>query len=395
MRAGPAIVTGTPIRSAARSGVTMRFARVALLACAMPVVCVAGYPNPAYGQQTPPESTPTPSPTPAEVAVRPAASTANVHLSSHEALFDISNRFLRRLGDQATSGATIWKPPNPGGGGASEAPDVQRYRAWLEGYGLRAITGPQNDFTGDQRRTFGGTAGLGVTVVPGLSLAFSADQSRTKIDVSGLLQNATLDMTQFGGQAAFEWGAWTLGVAAVHGTGDVDTTRGDAGISTASYGAKVWAVLGELSYLWQIGNTRIVPKAGADWTRTETDAFAETGGVLPISATGQTTERTRAFIATEFGYTWLVGRTVYDASVYVRVNEILQQDISAVQVTAASGPTAVRPIQGIKEAPFGFDAGATASMKLSSVARVYALYDGRLRNGYESHTGTIGLELKW
>jgi hypothetical protein len=121
----------------------------------------------------------------------------------------------------------------------------------------------------------------------------------------------------------------------------------------------------------------------------------ETGGSTPVSSGGQVSERTRAFIATEFGHTWLVDRTIYDVSVYVRVIDNLQQDISAVQVSTASGPVAARLIQGVKESQFGFDGGATASVRLSPLACLYAMYDARLRDGSDSHTGTMGLELRW
>jgi uncharacterized protein with beta-barrel porin domain len=356
---------------------------------ALLVACLAGAGQGALAQQTCPNC-------PRIPVVPPAASTGVVHLSAHAALFDISNHFLRRLGDQATFGA-IWKPPNPDGGGAdAEVAAVQSYRAWFEAYGLTAHTGAKADFTGDRRNTFGGIAGLGATVATGVNLALSADQSRTKIRITGPAQSATLDMTQIGAQGAFEFGAFTLGLAAVHGFGHVETNRGDTGgASTASYGARASAALGELSYLWQIGNSRVVPKLGMDWTRTETDPFTETGGTLPVSATGQVSERTRAFIATEFGHTWLVDRTIYDATVYVRLVDNLRQDISTVQAMTAIGPAAVVTIQGVKESQFGFDGGATFSIKPSAMTRLYAMYDVRLRDGYDLQTGTLGFEVRW
>jgi uncharacterized protein with beta-barrel porin domain len=392
---GAAIVIERPNQSSER---LLRkvgaFARITLLVLITLAVYTAGSYRMAFAQCVANCPPPPPPPPPAP----PAASTGVVHLSSHAALFDIGNHFLRRLGDQATFGAAVWTPPNPDGGGAdaSEQPAVQRYRTWFELYGLTAHTGAKADFTGDRRKTFGGIAGVGATVATGVNLALSADQSQTRIKITGLPQSATLDMTQLGAQGAFEFGAFTLGLAAVHGIGHVESSRGDTGgTATASYGARAWALLGELSYLWQIGNSRVVPKLGMDWTRTETDAFTETGGALPVSATGQVSERTRAFIATEFGHTWLVDRTIYDATIYVRLIDNLRQDISAVQATTAIGPAASRSIQGVKESQFGLDGGATFSIKPSTMTRLYAMYDVRLRDGYDSHTGTLGFEARW
>ena len=364
--------------------------RAAVLAAA--TLCLAGANQDALAQDACPNC-----PTPPPVVI-PEIPTGLVQLSAQPALFDITSHFLRRLGDQATSGAAVWKPPNPDGGGAdADVAAVQRYRAWSELYGMTAHTGAKANFTGDRRNAFGGIAGIGATVATGVNLAFSADQSQTRIRVTGLPQSATLDMTQLGGQGSFELGAFTLGLAGVYGFGHVESSRTaiGGGTSLASYGAQAWAALGELSYLWQIGNSRVVPKLGMDWTRTETNPFTEAGGALPISATGQVSERTRAFIATEFGHTWLADRTIYDATVYVRLIDNLRQDISTVQAVTALGPAAVVSIQGIKESQFGFDGGATFSIKPTAMTRLYAMYDVRLRDGYDLQIGTLGLEVRW
>jgi uncharacterized protein with beta-barrel porin domain len=364
--------------------------RAAVLAVA--TLCLAGANQAAFAQIECPNC-PTPPP-----VVTPEIPTGLVQLSAQPALFDITSHFLRRLGDQATAGAAVWKPPSPDGGGAdAEVAAAQRYRAWTELYGMTAHTGAKANFTGDRRNAFGGIAGIGATVTPGVNLAFSADQSQTRIRITGLPQSATLDMTQLGGQGSFELGAFTLGLAGVYGFGHVESSRTaiSGGTSLASYGAQAWAALGELSYLWQIGNSRVVPKLGMDWTRTETDPFTEAGGALPISATGQVSERTRAFIATEFGHTWLADRTIYDATVYVRLIDNLRQDISTVQATTALGPAAVVSITGIKESRYGFDGGATFSIKPTAMTRLYAMYDVRLRDGYDLQIGTLGLEVRW
>ena len=111
---------------------------------------------------------------------------------------NLGSNFLERLGGQASSGFGRTLRTNPGGGGASEASDAPRFRIWGETYGISVNTGAQADFVGDHRRTWGGVAGLGATVAPGVNLGVSVDQSRTAIDVPLALQSATLDLTQFG-----------------------------------------------------------------------------------------------------------------------------------------------------------------------------------------------------
>ena len=41
------------------------------------------------------------------------------------------------------------------------------------------------------------------------------------------------------------------------------------------------------------------------------------------------------------------------------------------------------------------DAGAAVSLSLSNSFRLYARYDGRFREHFDSHQGTAGLEVKW
>jgi hypothetical protein len=102
-------------------------------------------------------------------------------LSSGAAIANLGSNFLERLGDQATGGFGRASRTNPGGGGASEATDGQRFRTWGEVYGISSRTGPQGDFVGDQRQTTGGVAGVGARIAPGVNVGFSIDQSRTGI----------------------------------------------------------------------------------------------------------------------------------------------------------------------------------------------------------------------
>jgi hypothetical protein len=96
---------------------------------------------------------------------------------------NLGSIFLERLGSQASSGFGRALRTNPGGGGASEATDATRFRTLGEAYGISVNTGAQADFLGDHRQTWGGVAGLGAMVAPGVNLGVSVDQSRTAIDV--------------------------------------------------------------------------------------------------------------------------------------------------------------------------------------------------------------------
>jgi uncharacterized protein with beta-barrel porin domain len=325
--------------------------------------------------------------------------TSYIHLSSTSSLFDLSTRFMRHLGTEAANSTA--GPPlvsNPQGSGADLAvspQQQQRWRTWFEGYGQMSRMSAQDAFPGDRRRVWGGVAGVGYTAAPGVSFGASVDQSRTKIDIVSLPQSAFLDITQVGVNAAFDSGPWTLGIAGIHGFGSVKTRRDDiAGlVNTASYDARLWGAFAELSYLWSSGNFRVVPKAGADWARSQTASFIETGGPGAVTGSDQTSSRTRIFGGAEIGHTWIFDRSFLDLSAYGRGVYIVQQNISALQVD--SDTTAPISVQGVGESRIGADAGATATYRLSAMTRVYASYDGRFRSNFTSHTGTAGIEFRW
>ena len=139
------------------------------------------------------------------------------YLSGQAALVDLGGNFLQRLAALSSFKSGASAANNPQGGGADEP--SQRYRTWFETYGLQSRTDAQNTFAGDRRKTFAGVAGLGVTIVPGVTAGLSIDQSRTKVDITGVAQSARIDLTQIAGIAAFENGPWNLGTTVVYGFG--------------------------------------------------------------------------------------------------------------------------------------------------------------------------------
>lgn len=322
-----------------------------------------------------------------------------VGASADYALFGLGTRYLQYLGGLGgpTSQASLFGTgPNPAGGGAPAPPAGPTYRAWSELYGQASQTGAQASFPGDSRRTYGGVGGVAMNVAPGAMLGLSVDQSRTRIDITGLPQHATLDLTQVGVNGAYELGAWTFSAAGVAGFARVDSARDtDSGPATAGYDANVWGAIGEAAYYIALGSARVVPKFGADWTQTRTDAYSEMGGIDAVSVPSAMSDRARIFAGAEIGNTWVTSSTVFDVSGYARVVDIVAQHVPDVTVSAVSGPATPVTVFGVTEAKYGIDAGGTASVRLSPIARLYAVYDGRFRDGFQSHTGTLGVELRW
>jgi uncharacterized protein with beta-barrel porin domain len=324
----------------------------------------------------------------------------SIALSGDAALFDVGTRFLQRLAAISSFKTAASAGNNPWGGGADSTPS-ERYRTWLEGYGLASRTDATDDFAGDKRRTFGAVAGAAATIAPGVIVGLSVDQGRTKVDVTNLpanlAQNGHIDLTQIGALAAFQNGPWSLGTNVIYGFGRVHSSRFVAGeASTASYLASLWGAMAELSYYWALpNNSRFVPKITVDWMRTQTDAFTETGGFLPVSGSGVTSTRVRMMIGGEVGHSWLMDHALLDFSMYARMVDNLSQDIGVLELTDAGGSGVSRLLAGIRESNLGADAGAMLSARVSDTTRLYAVYDGRFRGNFISHSGTVGAEFRF
>jgi uncharacterized protein with beta-barrel porin domain len=304
---------------------------------------------------------------------------------------NLGSNFLERLG--TTNGFSRMLRTNPGGGGASEAAETPRYRTWFEGYGIAASNGPLGLFVGDNRKTWGGVAGVGARIMPGVNIGFSVDQSRTSIDVPLALQSATIDLTQFGFNASVDAGPWTWASAIVHGFGNINSRRDTGlGLATAGYNARLDGVISEISYYWSKDQYRIVPKGAFEYVHARTGSLQEIGGLNPVMATGATVDRVRVLVGAEVGHYWIFDQKILDLSAYGKFVDNVAQNFGSVLVSL--GPESIT-LQGIGESQYGADVGAAASLSLTDRTRLYINYDGKLRAAMQQHQGTVGVEYKW
>ncbi|MBR0849731.1 autotransporter outer membrane beta-barrel domain-containing protein [Bradyrhizobium diazoefficiens] len=354
------------------------------------VVVTISVAAPALAQSPTPTPTPTPTPSPTPV---PMPTSINYGQSAGNTTLNLGSGFLERLGNQAANGFERAFRTNPGGGGASEATGDPRYRTWFEGYGISVRTDAQGDFVGDKRKTVGGVAGFGARLAPGVNLGFSVDQSHTDIDVPLALQSATLDLTQLAFSGSVDKGPWTWAFALVHGFGKVHSSRDTGlGLATAGYRAAVDGALTEISYYWTKDQMRIVPKGALEYVRATSAAFQEAGGLDPMNVGSTAISRARVMIGAEIGRYFIFDRKVLDLSAYSKFVDNFDQDLGSVQVSLG---TASIIVPGIGESRYGMDAGASASLSLTSTARLYINYDGKFRNELTSHQGTLGFEYRW
>ncbi|WFU21612.1 autotransporter outer membrane beta-barrel domain-containing protein [Bradyrhizobium sp. CB1717] len=365
---------------AAKTFAVMALALVVTISAAAPVLAQSPTPTP-----TP---TPTPSPTPV-----PMPTSTNYDQSAGNSMLNFGSGFLERLGNQASNGFDRSFRTNPGGGGASAATEDPRYRTWFEGYGISVRTDAQGDFVGDKRKTFGGVAGFGARLAPGVNIGFSIDQSHTDIDVPLALQSATLDLTQLGFNGSVDKGPWTWAFAVVHGFGKVRSSRDTGfGFATAGYRAAVDGALTEVSYFWTKDQMRIVPKGALEYVRATSAAFQEAGGLDPLNVGSTALSRARVMIGAEVGRYFIFDQKILDLSAYGKFVDNFYQNLGSVQVSLGTQSIVV---PGIGESRYGMDAGGSASLSLTNTARLYVNYDGKFRNELTSHQGTVGFEYRW
>lgn len=362
----------------------------AAIARVFALIVVMAAVTPSFAQSPTPTPTPTPTPSPTPI---PSPTSTNYDQSAGSSTLNLGSGFLERLGNQASNGFNRAFRTNPGGGGASASTEDPRYRTWFEGYGISVRTDAQGDFVGDKRKTFGGVAGFGARLAPGVNVGFSIDQSHTDIDVPLALQSATLDLTQLGFSGSVDKGPWTWAFAVVHGFGKVRSSRDTGlGLATAGYRAAIDGALTEISYYWTKDQMRIVPKGALEYVRATSAAFQETGGLDPLNVGSTALSRARIMIGAEIGRYFIVDQNILDLSAYGKFVDNFHQDLGSIQVSLGAQNIIV---PGIGESRYGVDAGASASLSLTNVARLYVNYDGKFRNELTSHQGTLGLEYKW
>jgi uncharacterized protein with beta-barrel porin domain len=325
----------------------------------------------------------------------PPTPNGSIFNSAQGILFDAATKFMQSGEAISSFRNAASSGNNPQGGGADGT--YARYRTWFEGYGIASRTSARNDFPGDHRRTWGGIAGIGVNITPDATVGLSVDQSRAKIDVAGLPQQGTINLTQIGALASFSRGPWQLNTMIIYGNGRVHSERIDVGgTPVASYGARLWAGMAEFSYYVALPhNSRIVPKLTIDGTWTHTDGFVEAGGAMPVAGSSVSSNRARLLLGGEVGHTWLVDRTIMDFLVYARFVDNFVQNVGALQVSDPAGGFTPTTVFGVPESTLGGDAGAMLSAKLNDVARLYLVYDGRYRSNFTSHSGTFGAEFRF
>ena len=82
-------------------------------------------------------------------------------------------------------------------------------------------------------------------------------------------------------------------------------------------------------------------------------------------------------------------------SISGKIIDIVSQRVEVLSATSLIPGIAPRTVPGVVDARIEYALGATLSVRLASLVRLYATYTGRFRDGLNSQGGTLGLELNW
>lgn len=338
-------------------------------------------------------------------AVQPVGA---IHTAMQSGLFDLAGRLLRRLGDEGSAG--LFGEPATRAVGTTFAADLpadaapvapaplpifHQGRGWAEAYGIRARTDAWREVPGDRRDAHGFAGGVSYVPVPWLMLGFGIDQGRVDVVVPAAVERANIDLTQVASVARISNGPFALALSATYGFGSVDTTRAFLAVSSASYDVRLWGVLAEASYRFDLGPWHVVPKAGADYVRVEGDRFSEIG-LLGLIARPTDTNRSRAFAGIEVGRAFAIGEVAWlDLSSSIRAVTVLDGAERTLPVAFAAAPNIGLTIRGNEARGTGIDLGAQARLGVTPNIGLYAAYNGQFHSHHRSHAATAGLKVVW
>lgn len=293
-----------------------------------------------------------------------------VHTAVQSGALDANLRFLRRLNDEANSGAD------------------EPLHSWAEGYGVWSHEGAQGGISGDRRNQYGFAGGFSALVMPDITLGVGIDHGNTGITLDrAFAESGGIDLTQIGVNAGFTLSPWFANLAATYGFGDADTVHAIGVASTASYGIRTWGVQAETGYRFNLDGFNVAPSIGLDHTDMRSDGFTEMGG-LALTANGHSTGRTRVWAGLDVGQR--LGN--FGWSVDGRLVDIVAGNERLLPVTFYGSSMKVT---GISEAEIGGDAGARVSYTVMTDVDLFARYDGRFRDGFTAHAATAGLKISF
>lgn len=328
-----------------------------------------------------------------EVRGRLGNQMGTVHALSGLVALDQADRFVRRLVelDGMPSGlremATGPERAAAGGG---------RWQVFGEAFGRQSGLGA--DAARGIARSSGDLAGLaggiGYRAAPGILVGAALQWGHSTMRVKDPIvpERLAVDLTQIGLFGNFRDGPASLGVSLAYGTGRARTGIGGA---VAGRGVTTFSAAARLGYDLSFGPLVVTPDFGLRYGAVRAGGFAETGGSVPLVGSGETIDATRGWLGVSIAAPFRHDGMAFAPRVYLRLTHDFGATGGRAEVAFAALPGMALTAFGPGIGRFGAEFGASVETKLTPQIGIFATYDGRLAERFQSHTASGGLRIVW
>jgi len=316
------------------------------------------------------------------------------HASLQTSLFDAGHNFVSKLGMEAEtargSRSIVLASLDDAPVDRSGSP----VRAWGGGYGE---WGEFGDESGQFERTTSGVA-VGLSAISPNNFTFGAgvDYRTADIDMAPMPESAEFDVLQFGAHAGYASETWFANAVISYGMGEATTRHGDVmlgGVSTAEFDVNIATLGARAGYRFAAGGVTFPISAGADFVRTTTGDFTESGGV-PLTADEYDADRSSAWfgLGAERRFDWR-NRMWLDVRTRARYITTLSGEQSSLPVEFVGVDTPLE-IAGFRESDIVHGSLAFV-LGFSDGLALFATLEGSSNDDEETRGVSGGVRARW
>ena len=270
--------------------------------------------------------------------------------------------------------------------------------AWVQGHAMRSDAGASGGIPGHRAARSGASVGGWFTPAGRWWLGGALDRTQGHLEIAAASERSVLDLTQVALQAGYQGSVAYAQLALARGGGDATTRHGDdslGGVSRATYDVDVTTAALELGARWRRGGWSANPHAGVDAVETESEGFAESGGVA-LAAPDHATRRVRAWLGFRgaHGWTWSAGRGL-QVDLRARWYSVRSGRARSLPVTFVDTPDDPMRIHGADEAATMAELGIAADLRLGPHLSLFAAYHRREGGEVRARTAQAGMRIDW
>ena len=248
---------------------------------------------------------------------------------------------------------------------------------------------PNSNFYGG-----GMMAGADYRVTPNLAVGFAAGYNRDQDDFSDS-SDISVNSARFGPYATWkdQGGDWVNGTVggAYHWFNSSRAALG--GTATGDTTGEEFDASGTLGHDFNLGSWTLTPTLGLDYVRLHTEAFTESGSMLPLSLSSQESDSLQSVLGGTIAYGFCWKGVQWKPYLQAGWNHEMLDPSQAATARFASGAGGLFTVYGYdvdrESASFGAGIDAILTKALSADFS----YNGQVNSNYQSHSFEAGLKI--